>query len=85
MLINHHFAIHQNMKTVSILVSLYVSLVEASSVAADTSPRNLQQIGFDREDTAIVIIDPQNDFLSPEGVTWGKFEVCYSLVVVYCR
>jgi hypothetical protein len=23
------------------------------------------------ERTAIVITDPQNDFLSPEGVTWG--------------
>ena len=22
-------------------------------------------------DTALVITDPQNDFLSPEGVTWG--------------
>ena len=21
--------------------------------------------------TAVVIIDPQNDFLSPSGVTWG--------------
>ena len=25
----------------------------------------------DIERTAMVIIDPQNDFLSPEGVTWG--------------
>jgi nicotinamidase-related amidase len=25
----------------------------------------------DREHTALVITDPQNDFLSPEGVTWG--------------
>ena len=23
------------------------------------------------EDTALVVTDPQNDFLSPEGVTWG--------------
>ena len=23
------------------------------------------------ENTALVITDPQNDFLSPEGVTWG--------------
>jgi len=22
-------------------------------------------------DTALVIIDPQNDFLSPDGATWG--------------
>ncbi len=26
---------------------------------------------LDRERTAIVITDPQNDFLSPDGVTWG--------------
>ena len=26
---------------------------------------------FKAEDTAIVITDPQNDFLSPEGVTWA--------------
>ncbi len=26
---------------------------------------------FDRANTALVITDPQNDFLSPEGVTWG--------------
>lgn len=26
---------------------------------------------IDREDTALVVIDPQNDFLSPGGVTWG--------------
>ena len=27
-------------------------------------------MGFNAQDTAIVITDPQNDFLSPEGVTW---------------
>ena len=26
---------------------------------------------IDQERTAVVITDPQNDFLSPEGVTWG--------------
>ena len=26
---------------------------------------------FNARDTAIVITDPQNDFLSPDGVTWG--------------
>ena len=26
---------------------------------------------FSAKDTAIVITDPQNDFLSPQGVTWG--------------
>lgn len=27
-------------------------------------------ITIDRETTALIITDPQNDFLSPEGVTW---------------
>jgi nicotinamidase-related amidase len=26
---------------------------------------------FNSTDTALVVIDPQNDFLSPDGVTWG--------------
>ncbi len=26
---------------------------------------------IDPERTALVVTDPQNDFLSPEGVTWG--------------
>jgi nicotinamidase-related amidase len=28
-------------------------------------------MGIDRKDTAVVITDPQNDFLSEKGVTWG--------------
>lgn len=28
-------------------------------------------MSIDRERTALVITDPQNDFLSPKGVTWG--------------
>ena len=28
-------------------------------------------INVNPEDTALVITDPQNDFLSPQGVTWG--------------
>jgi len=26
---------------------------------------------YSAQDTAIVITDPQNDFLSPDGLTWG--------------
>ncbi|MDA2921001.1 cysteine hydrolase, partial [Desulfobacterota bacterium AH_259_B03_O07] len=26
---------------------------------------------IDKEQTALVITDPQNDFLSPDGATWG--------------
>ncbi len=49
---------------------------EASRPAtAKTPPVNdgLPMPGFivTRDGTAIVITDPQNDFLSPEGVTWG--------------
>ena len=36
---------------------------------ADLSGTN--PITFDRETTALVITDPQNDFLSPDGVTWN--------------
>lgn len=49
---------------------------EASRAAtAKTPPLNdgLPEPGFKitSTDTAIVITDPQNDFLSPDGVTWG--------------
>jgi nicotinamidase-related amidase len=47
----------------------------AQAATATTPPVNdgLPQPGFDIEvgSTAIVITDPQNDFLSPNGVTWG--------------
>lgn len=45
------------------------------AATAKTPPVNdgLPMPGFDITvgDTAIVITDPQNDFLSPDGVTWG--------------
>ena len=48
---------------------------EARAATATMPPVNdgLPMPGFDitRGDTALVITDPQNDFLSPEGVTWG--------------
>jgi hypothetical protein len=28
-------------------------------------------VGFSASDTSLVITDPQNDFLSPTGATWG--------------
>lgn len=31
-------------------------------------------ISLDLEHTALVVIDPQNDFLSPDGVAWGVVE-----------
>ena len=27
---------------------------------------------IDKSNTALVVTDPQNDFLSPQGVTWGR-------------
>ncbi len=36
--------------------------------SAETSARPL---AFDAARTALVVTDPQNDFLSPDGVTWG--------------
>jgi len=48
---------------------------DARPVTATSPPVNdgLPMPGFDitPHDTAIVITDPQNDFLSPDGVTWG--------------
>lgn len=48
---------------------------EARAATATMPPANdgLPMPGFDitQGDTAIVITDPQNDFLSPDGVTWG--------------
>ncbi|SDI70422.1 cysteine hydrolase family protein [Aliiruegeria lutimaris] len=49
--------------------------MEARAVTAGMPPVNdgLPLPGFEitPETTAIVITDPQNDFLSPDGVTWG--------------
>jgi len=53
-----------------------LSAQEQSRAATATQPPvndGLPMPGFeiDPSSTAIVITDPQNDFLSPEGVTWG--------------
>ncbi len=49
--------------------------MEPRAATAKLPPINdgLPMPGFDitTTDTAIVITDPQNDFLSPDGVTWG--------------
>jgi nicotinamidase-related amidase len=49
------------------LAALYGLTIASPAVA------QLPEPGFsiDRARTAIVITDPQNDFLSPDGVTWG--------------
>lgn len=69
-------------KTTSIYTALCLTLCGASAMAQDTvvaaadrAPVNdgLPMPGFEitKGDTAIVITDPQVDFLSPSGVTWG--------------
>lgn len=60
------------MKIASIFLPSCASLL-ATATAHDLhiQHRTLGELGFDKEDTAVVVIDPQNDFLSPQGVTWG--------------
>ncbi|CUH87089.1 putative hydrolase [Phaeobacter sp. CECT 5382] len=57
------------------LGTLPLSAQEARVATAKLPPINdgLPMPGFEvtTSDTAIVITDPQNDFLSPDGVTWG--------------
>lgn len=51
-----------------IIVGIVLSMVFISNIYAEL-PNPSMQIKPGR--TAIVITDPQNDFLSPDGVTWG--------------
>ena len=51
----------------SIQLILGVSLFPALATAQLPDPG----LTIDTARTAVVITDPQNDFLSPEGVTWG--------------
>lgn len=49
------------------LAMVLVALMATTSMAQLPNPG----MEIDLERTALVITDPQNDFLSPEGVTWG--------------
>jgi len=57
------------------LTALVAALVGADSDPAPPSPgehRVAARVAqLDPATTALVVTDPQNDFLSPEGVTWG--------------
>jgi nicotinamidase-related amidase/YHS domain-containing protein len=48
-------------------------LVAVTTIVAGPAWAQLPDPGFevDPERTALVVTDPQNDFLSPDGVTWG--------------
>lgn len=54
---------------------LAASSAQAGDLAAYADPAEpalpKTDVAVGRGDTAVVIIDPQIDFLSPEGVTWG--------------
>ena len=47
--------------------------VAIATLAAESAQAQLPDPGLmiDRHRTALVLTDPQNDFLSPKGVTWG--------------
>jgi nicotinamidase-related amidase len=51
------------------ILAAIILIVLAASVSFAELPNPGMQI--DPANTALVVTDPQNDFLSPEGVTWG--------------
>lgn len=53
--------------TIPVLAALSL-VVPASSLAAQLPDPGME---IDQARTAVVVTDPQNDFLSPNGVTWG--------------
>ena len=52
----------------SLLAITLTSLAASSSVSAALPDPGMT---IDPERTAVLITDPQNDFLSPDGVAWG--------------
>ena len=57
------------MKVRLILLAIVFTTIGAASAVKAALPDPGMEI--DRGRTALLITDPQNDFLSPEGVTWG--------------
>ena len=51
--------------------TIATALIVAATIQTSNAQLPDPGLVIDRERTAIVITDPQNDFLSPEGVTWG--------------
>ena len=52
------------------LAALGIGLLLASAASSSAQLPD-PGMAIDLENTAVVITDPQNDFLSPDGVTWG--------------
>lgn len=69
------FALLASIATIGMTTSGAAAQEESRAATATQPPVNdgLPMPGFeiDPATTAIVITDPQNDFLSPKGVTWG--------------
>ncbi len=56
-------------KVPATMAALVVMLISAAAVSFAHLPNPGMEI--DPKNTALLITDPQNDFLSPKGVTWG--------------
>lgn len=56
-------------QSLTAIVAAIIMIMSFAPIAKAQLPNPGMQI--DPERTAIVITDPQNDFLSPDGVTWG--------------
>jgi nicotinamidase-related amidase len=58
------------MRSIKMIATIVATMIVLATVPA---PGQLPDPGLavDPARTAVVITDPQNDFLSPEGVTWG--------------
>jgi nicotinamidase-related amidase len=56
------------MRTWSLLTAVAALLLVGARAHAQLPPT---KVDFDLKRIALVITDPQNDFLSPKGVTWG--------------
>ncbi len=61
------------MRRTTFLVVTVVLVLGLSTMLFNRAPAQLPDPGMtvEKGNTALVITDPQNDFLSPEGVTWG--------------
>ncbi len=79
---NPYYATNHRPWTTILLTAIFFFTVSAAFAATEARPATAKQPpmndglpmpGFDitAGDTALVITDPQNDFLSPKGVTWG--------------
>ncbi|WP_434058449.1 cysteine hydrolase [Coralliovum pocilloporae] len=60
-----------NLKALTLGVALSVFGAVAMASAEDKSGLPVPGLEITPGQTALVITDPQNDFLSPDGVTWG--------------